>query len=132
MERRFSFLCDSANISQSGNLNVLGIFDSVAAPNFPCAHPQCFYIAKIEAQRAETGEHRFRVAFVDEDGAQVIPPFEGVLHFTVASRTTHVMLKMVNIMFRKPGVYHFDLSIDGQYIGTESITVSQLQQQNQQ
>ncbi|NLO48853.1 MAG: hypothetical protein GX111_11125 [Clostridiales bacterium] len=126
MHVKYSFLCDAANISQTGNLNVLGIFDSINTKHFPCTHPHCVYIASIVFHRSEIGNHPFRLTFIDDDGNELIPPIHGAIDAALPKMTANIVLNLVNIKFPHKGGYHFDLTIDQQHICTETIHLNQL------
>lgn len=126
MKIKYSFVCDAANISQSGNLNVLGIFKNIFASQFPATHPKLTYVANVEFHRSEIGKHTFKVNFIDEDGREVLPPLNGEIDVNNSLFTT-IILDIANINFMRPGVYEIDLVIDNQHISTENITISQMQ-----
>jgi len=128
MKLKYSFVCDAANIAQSGNLNVLGIFQNISALQFPCVHPKFVYVASIEFHRSEIGKHKFKVSFVNDDGKEVIPPLEGEVQVNQNNMFANIILEMNNINFPKPGTYQIDLAIDYQHITTDSIHVLQINQ----
>ena len=69
MEVPFAFLADAANYSQSGTINVLGIFNQVSATNFPTVHPSMALVMRLEASPAEYGQTKqLEIRLMDEDG----------------------------------------------------------------
>lgn len=55
----FSVLADAANITREGKLNILGIFDSIQAQQFPVTHPpQRQLVMRFEGDRAEAGKSK--------------------------------------------------------------------------
>ncbi|NLL40163.1 MAG: hypothetical protein GX254_11345 [Clostridiales bacterium] len=125
MQIKYSFLCEAANITRTGNLNVLGIFDNINTRQFPCVHPHCVYIARIAFHRSEVGRHPFRITFIDDDGNQVIPPLCGEISASVNNMTANIMMNIFNIKFPHPGEYHIDLTINNQHICTDTIHLVQ-------
>jgi hypothetical protein len=126
MKTKYSFVCDAANVAKSGNLNVLGIFQTIQATKFPCVHPQFTYVANIEFHRSEEGAHKFKLSFVDDDGKDVIPPLEGDMGVTRDNLSANILMQLNSINFPKPGTYQIDLAIDHQHIATDSINVMQI------
>ncbi|HEX2944378.1 MAG TPA: hypothetical protein VHT96_00295 [Clostridia bacterium] len=125
MHCKYSFVCDAANISQTGNLNVLGIFRNISAAKFPCQHPRFTYVANIEFHRSEVGKHSFRMNFIDDDGKEIISPLSGEIDVSASNRSANIIIELANIQFPKAGVYEIDLTLDNQHVTTESINVLQ-------
>jgi hypothetical protein len=132
MKIKYSFVCDAANIAQSGNLNVLGIFKNITSSQFPCTHPKFVYVAHVEFHRTEICKHKFKVTFVNDDGKDVIPPLNGELALNSQFPWANIIMELVNVNFLKAGTYQIDLTIDNQHICTDDITVfdsNQIQKQ---
>jgi hypothetical protein len=104
-------LADEANVSQEGKLNLMGIFDRIAASEFPVVHPKMVYAFRVEADFGDSGRaFPVRVSMEDEDGtalfqadgemmAPPVPPGE----FTTANQ----LFAMVGVQFPHPGIYRF-------------------------
>lgn len=131
MNVKYSFVCDAANIAQSGNLNVLGIFKSINAVQFPCVYPRFMYIAHIEFHRSETGKHKFKLNFINDDGKEILPPMYGEINVNPQNPFTNIMVNINGATFPKPGAYQIDLNIDYQHLCTETIIVSDASQARQ-
>jgi len=123
MNTKYSFVCEAANISQSGNLNVLGIFQNINAEVFPTTFAKMVYVASIEFHRSETGKHIFKVNFIDSDGKSIIPPLEGEFVVYDNNLFANLLLGIEGIAFPGPGIYAIDLTIDHQHMATDNITV---------
>lgn len=126
MKAKYSFVCEAANVAQSGNINVLGIFTNVIAVQVPCVYPKFTYVANIEFHRSESGKHRFTLSFVDDDGKDIIQSISG--HMDVAQNkglpsSANLLVELANINFPTAGAYEIDLTIDNQHICTETIHV---------
>jgi hypothetical protein len=108
-------LADEANVSQEGKLNLMGIFDRIAAAEFPVVHPKMVFAFRVEADFADGGRtFPVRVMLEDEDGAALfqaegemmappVPPGE----FTTANQ----IFGMVGVQFPRPGTYRFVVSV---------------------
>jgi len=111
-------LCDAATES-AGKLNVLGAFDTLFAKELPAVHPLCAVALRVRFDRTEEGEHKVRIAFVDEDGTAIIPNLDGQVNFRIGpdqpSACVNLILNLNGLKLPKLGPYSIDLSIDGQY-----------------
>jgi hypothetical protein len=104
-------LADEANVSQEGKLNLMGIFDRIAAAEFPVVHPKMVFAFRVEADFGDSGRSfPVRVSMEDEDGAALfqaegemmtppVPPGE----FTTANQ----IFALVGVQFPRPGIYRF-------------------------
>lgn len=129
MNPKYTFVCEAANISQGGNLNVLGIFQNINAEKFPVTFAKMIYVASILFHRSETGPHVFKVNFIDEDGKPVIPPLEGEFYVYDQNLSANLLLGIEGIVFPKPGTYAIDLTIDHQHMATDNIQVLKVHSQ---
>ena len=121
MNLKYSFVCDSANISLQGNLNALGIFGNINAPIFPVTLGRFFYVAHIVFHRSEVGLHRFKLSLVNSDGRDILPPVEGEMNVTLQALSNNLLLQFNGVTFPEPGSYQVDLTIDSIYLGSETI-----------
>ena len=126
MEVKYAFVCQAANISQTGNLNVLGIFDHINTNKLPF-QGSLTYVANISAHRSEVGEHNFTLGFVNDDGKSLLPPLKGKINFTAEKQNNSIMLN-AQLSFPEAGVYHIDLTVDNMHIRTDSIVISLINQ----
>ena len=122
MHVNLAVLCDAANVSREGKLNILGEFDSIHASSFPLTYPTMVLVVRMEAHPTEVGDHRLKLQLIDADGQDVVPPLEG--EFTtgrppfpgVPVRTAPIILQMHGVRFDHPGHYSFELLVDGHHL----------------
>ncbi|HEX8905730.1 MAG TPA: hypothetical protein VF771_12840 [Longimicrobiaceae bacterium] len=115
MKIPMAFLADEANISQEGKLNVLGIFDRIAAAEFPVVHPRMVFAFRVQAEFADGGRSfPVVVRLVDETGGvlfdaagEINPPVVGPGEFSTANQ----VFTLVGLQFARPGVYTFEVAI---------------------
>lgn len=117
MKIMFACLADHASADQAGNkLNVMGIFDSIHATAFPAAHARMFLVFRIMAEHEDGGKTTSLVVTLrDEDHREYAR-----LQAQVASgpvppgkfSTVNNILELTNVVFAKPGRYHFALGMD--------------------
>jgi hypothetical protein len=122
-------LCDAANVSREGKLNVLGEFDSIHASTFPLTYPTMVLVVRLEAHPTEAGDHTLRLHLNDEDGQDVVPPLQGEFptgdppFLGVPIRTAPLILQMHGVRFEHPGHYSFELLVDGHHLRSLALHV---------
>ena len=112
MEILVATLCDSAN-DYNGKLCMLGCFDTICAGQMPVVHPQCSLALRICFRPEDEGEHQFRIAFIDDDGNAVMPPFEPKIQVSFPTDnyfiTRNLVLNIQRLQFKAPGQYSIDI-----------------------
>ncbi len=118
MNTQIAVLCDAATDYQ-GKLNLLGTFDTIFTRKLPAVHPSCAIVLRIVFTRVETGKHRIRIDFVDEDGKAVIQPldmpFEIRMPDGAISLSRNFIVNLQQVKFEKAGSYSVDVAIDGRH-----------------
>jgi hypothetical protein len=110
-----AFLADEANVSQEGKLNVMGIFDRIAAPSFPTLHPRMVFAFRVQAEYIDAGRaFDVRVRLMDEDGGvifeangEIVPPPLHPGNFSTANQ----VFTLVGVQFPQPGMYKFVVNV---------------------
>ena len=104
-------LADEANVSQEGKLNLMGIFDRIAAAEFPVVHPKLVFAFRVEAEFADSGRvFPVRVSMVDEDGSALFEAAGEMMAPPVAPgeyATANQLFSMVGVQFPHAGLYRF-------------------------
>jgi len=125
-----ALLADAANVSREGKLNLLGIFDTIYANQFPTVHPQMQLVIRLEAAPAEAGSTRaIEVQFVTEGGATVFS-LPGTM--TVPQRgpgeTVRIdhILTLNSLTFASPGRYIFRIAVEGVLEATVGLRVEEI------
>ena len=111
-----AFLADEANITQDGKLNVMGIFDRIAASSFPTVHPKMVFAFRVHAEFADAGQqYGVRVRLMDEDGGvifeangEIVAPEVRPGEFSTANQ----IFTLMGVQFGQPGVYKFVVTVD--------------------
>jgi hypothetical protein len=116
MHIQIAVLCEAAT-QEGGKLNLLGAFDGIQVAQIPATHPQCSIALRMTFTKAEDGDHKLRLNFVDEDGRPIMQPIELPLHVAIPEEayfaTTNVIVSLQQLRFAKAGLYSIDVSIDG-------------------
>ncbi len=122
-------LCDSANVSREGKLNIFGIFSALSARQFPCVHPSLALVLILEATYTERGEHSVDIRLVDADGGELLKLDGRVnVHGERPGRPiqTQAILQLNNIAFPHPGSYTVDIIVDRRHERSLPLEVVQL------
>lgn len=104
-------LADEANVSQEGKLNLMGIFDRIAAVEFPVSHPKLVFAFRVEAEFADSGRlFPIRVTMEDEDGDVLFEAAGELMAPPVAPgeySTANQLFALVGVQFPRAGMYRF-------------------------
>lgn len=118
-----ALLADEANVSQEGKLNVLGVFDRIAAASFPVLHPKMVFVFRVRAEFADAGRSfPVRVRLMDEDGATLFEASGEIVAPPVAPGefvTANQVFSLVGTRFPRPGSYKFVVNV-GEAATTET------------
>ena len=121
-------LCDAATTDAAGKLNILGSFDRLNAREAPVTHPQCAVAIKLRFERLEQGQKRIRIAFVDLDGASVMPTLDAATQVQFgpndSTATTSLVLVIQQLKLPKFGEYSIDLAVDDRHEASIPLLVS--------
>lgn len=133
MKISMASIADEANISQDGKLNILGIFDRIAAADFPVVHPKMVFAFRVQADFGDGGRS-FPVAIQLMDGddqvmfeatGEVNPPVVPFGEFSTAPQ----VFALVGLQFPSPGLYRFVVTLAGQQPHETPLLVSYVPQQ---
>ena len=131
MELTFLQVADYASMSQDGKLSIMGMFSQINVPSFPAGHPQMFVVVQFSVPPAEYGrQFKLTVKLIDEDGQENLstPVLDQVAPRGVGSSVyANVILRLVGVVFPKPGTYEFSVLVDGDTKGSLPLTVLQIE-----
>ena len=129
MKVHLALACDHALIDQAGKLSVLGIFERIWVERFPAVHPRLHLVLRLKGRRTEIGDHAIVITLNDGDGCEVLRGDGQVQFGEPPAGITEVEAGAVlafDVPLEKPGVYTFDIDVDGQLAAQVPITVSQM------
>ena len=120
MEIDLALVADAATVDGSGKLNILGIFDRLAAPVFPVQHGRLSLVLRFSAGLQQAGAHTVEISLRTPGGADLFnlggemnldpgPASAGGL-----IRVPHV-INLDGLVFPEPGPYSFEVRVDGQH-----------------
>jgi len=118
MDVTLALLCDAANVTTEGNLNILGQFNTITASSFPAVHPVMRLVLRFRASPAELGDERsLTIKTLTEDG-EIIGEISGRMTASTdaplgkALESPPLIWELVNMTFEQPGDYAFSILID--------------------
>ncbi len=128
MEIKTAVLADAANVSVENKLNITGIFNRLSGTEFPLTHPSMVLVVRLEYHPSEAGEHALTINIADADGTKIA---EGGGSFKLPKPHTQelppigqFLLPLHGLVFQSPGVFSFDILVDGRYEGSALVQVA--------
>ncbi len=127
MEIDLALLADAATIDAAGKLSILGIFDRIGVSQFPAQHGRVTLVLRFTAGTSEIGSHEVNIRMVDPDGAEVLS-LSGDMQLVGGPaardgiRVPHI-LNLDGLIFRGPGMYSFDVKVDGEHHVSRPLSV---------
>ncbi|HAC05816.1 MAG TPA: hypothetical protein EYM78_17260 [Gemmatimonadetes bacterium] len=128
MEVDLALIADAATIDSSGKLSILGIFDRIGTSSFPAQHPHMVLVLRFIAAVNEAGKHQITIALKDPAGREVVG-VDGEMQLGLGPagggsgiRVPHV-LHLDGLVFPVPGLYAFDVRVDGEHHVSLPLTV---------
>jgi hypothetical protein len=71
MHVSFALFADSANISQEGKLNILGVFDALQVAQIPAVHPRATMVVRLKAVPEDVGRHNLAFVWLGPSGDEM-------------------------------------------------------------
>ncbi len=119
MDIQVAALCDSA-ADYNGKLCVLGAFDTIFTQSLPAMHPHCAIALRLCFKPEDDHKIKLRIALINADGADVIPPFEPVIEVPVPPEaffiTRNLVLNLQRLSFQEEGQYSVDIRAEGEIL----------------
>ncbi len=119
MDVTLAVCCDAANVSREGKLNLLGIFNSIHASEFPCTHPHLALVLRVEAHIGEEGVYPLEIKLADEDGQEVFK-VNGQLSLRGAKpgrpMTAQTIMDINNFQLPHAGTYSFEVFVNNRHL----------------
>lgn len=118
MQITLAAIADYASVSIGDKLNVMGVFDTIAAPQFPAVHPQLFLAVRLQFEFEDrNAEVSLQIRLEDEDGKVSLRANpKGRIGAVQPGETGNVnfVLGLANLRFDGPGRYSVVVSLGGQ------------------
>lgn len=128
MQIDLALIADAATVDAAGKLSILGIFDHIAARDFPARHERMVLVLRLDAGVDEAGAHTVVIAVRDPDGGEVAR-MDGEIQLAPGRPDARIrvpqIVHMDGFVFPKPGVYSIEIEVDGTVLSTQGLRVSE-------
>jgi hypothetical protein len=119
----FFLLCEYVVRLENGSPSLIGIFHGSGADSYPRSLPPGFLAFELEAEPDETERPwDFRIVFMDYDGRTLMEyEAQALFHRSedlLPSRFWHALPLQGPPFIEKPGVYRFDMLVEGEVIAS--------------
>ena len=123
-------ICDFASCDSGGKMNIIGVFNTVAAREKPIIYGLCAVALRIRFEKVEEGPKKIKLTFVDADGSPIMPVIEPQFNvqFPPMASTANAQIVTIIQQIRFPsfGEYSLDLAIDGRQEASTPFYVHQI------
>lgn len=125
LKTNFIIACDQAFLAVgSNNLNLIGIFSTIHAEQFPFTYPRFSLVTNFDTDA--TGMHRMSTQVLSAEGKQLI---ETHIDINITSPNFQVIAHFENLAFPAPGRYELRVTLDDHIVGSRFLHLSQLAKQ---
>ena len=132
MDIQIATLCDFAADYGNGKLVINGTFDALRAPQLPVVHPHWSLAMRICVLPEDSGDHKMTINIIDEDGKSIDPskmPIRAEMPIQVPDEvpflTRNLVLNFQGLKFPGEGIYHVDVTIDGELVVRLPLRIAQ-------
>lgn len=117
MELQFALVCDHAQTTEEGKLDIHGAFNDLYAPGFPAKQDRMVLVLTLEWGRDDDGRNLFRVELIDPLSRPTLTvEGETEVDRRPADRPpprTRLILPLEEVIFPVPGRYTFQVKVKG-------------------
>jgi hypothetical protein len=120
-------VCDQIIEDKLTNKKTLvGIFNQIAAGEFPCRHPRLGVFVSLTEGR---GRSMARLRIAHEETGHVVAEINGQIEFPDIHTVVELNFDMVGLVFPQPGLYSIEFYCDDALILERRFHVIQMKQQ---
>ena len=120
-----SILCDDVRQERNGKFILIGLFDSIASPQFPLVYPRLFMVTRWCSGEG-TFKQRTRILKPDQNTVLVEGKDIPVRLPSSEATATNVEAFM-NVQFEKDGAYWIEILLDGDLKIRYALRVNRIQ-----
>lgn len=118
MDIDLALLADAATVDAAGKLNILGVFDRLAAPQYPVQHGRLALVVRFSGGIGDVGTHEVSIRMQGPGGEvlrldgtiQVGPPHGG----TGGVLRIPQVFNLDGMVLPEPGRFSFDVHVGGE------------------
>lgn len=125
METVLKAVCDKAfTTKETGNLNLIGIFENIYTDNFPARHPEFFAVFFIEADPRDGMSYSYYFDIENPSGEKIIDMKSQPQELKIGiNGKVNLIIKVMDTTFQKEGLYNLNLHIGDKFKEAISIRV---------
>lgn len=128
MNLDIAVLADAATVDAGGKLNILGAFHRLRGRSFPLRHGRLSLVLRFAPEPGDGGKMKVGIRLVGPDDEEVVRLNGEVAHrggkIPEHARIPQV-LNLDGIVFKSPGTYRFQVSVDGNEVGNVPLHVEE-------
>jgi hypothetical protein len=121
---QFMVACENISLDMTQNLSLLGIFDGITAPVFPTVTPSFHLVFGL--QNVLPGVYATRVSIEHTDGTVALDQQMNDTIVANQQRNARVIVKLMQFVWQKSGIYLVKLWVGGELVGAFSLTLLEL------
>ncbi|HUO51148.1 MAG TPA: hypothetical protein VMT93_01400 [Gemmatimonadaceae bacterium] len=117
MHLSFALLCDAANLSQEGKLNILGVFDALQVTQFPSVHPRANLVVRLKGTRGDSGVHHVAASWRNPQGTELWSSNGQLDIGSPPPALTELDMPLIvpcDLPLDGPGTYTMTITLDGE------------------
>lgn len=112
----FLHVCENAFVSQSGNLNIIEIFDQINANNFPAAHPK---LAIVSSFSGEIGKYKETIEIVSPEGSIIAKVEKDEIEIVQSGGVANFIANFIGLIFSSEGKYKIRVTVNDQILSED-------------
>ena len=106
-----SILCDDVRQERNGKFILIGLFDSIASPQFPLVYPRLFMVTRWCSGE---GQFKQRTRILKPDQNTVLVEGKDILVRLPSPEATATNVEaFMNVQFEQDGAYWIEILLDG-------------------
>lgn len=103
-------VCDQIIEDKATNKkSLIGIFNNIASPTFPCRHPQLSVFVSLTEGH---GSYQARLRITNEDSSKVITEVTGQIQFPDVNLVAELAFNFLGLEFPAPALYSIEFYCD--------------------
>ncbi len=106
--------------------SLIGIFNQIATPTFPCRHPRMAVFVSLTEGR---GAYDVRLRMVHEETATAIGEVKGQIQFADMNMVAELNFELLNVTFPQAGLYSIEFYCDDNLVLERRFQVLQIKPQ---
>lgn len=120
-------VCDQIIEDKATNKkSLIGTFNNLASPSFPCRHPQLSVFVSLTEGR---GTYTARLRITNDETGDVVVDVNGQIQFPDIHAVAELAFNFVGIAFPKPGLHSIEFYCDDTLVLERRFHVTQIKQQ---